>query len=77
VASTEFIKFLLFGSFWSFLLVLSAIVDIGLGLVFYFSDALTIENSPLPVSAICFIVGAFYLALAVIVALVKKKKHKP
>jgi hypothetical protein len=69
------IKHILFGNFWSFLFVLSGLVDLGIGGVSYLTGALTAKNSPLPTFVICFIVGGVYLFIGFTIAIVKKRRH--
>ena len=75
-ANTEFIKHILFGNFWSFLLILAGIVDIGIGVLSYFSGILAVRDSPLSTFLICLIVGSIYFAAGLAVAVVKYKKRK-
>jgi len=75
--NTDFIKYILFHNFWSFLFVLSGLVDIGIGAVSYFTGALSAKNSSFPTFAICFIVGSVYLAIGLGIAMAKRKKHTP
>ena len=66
---------MLFRSFWGFLLVLSGIVDVVLGIVSYFTGVLSAENSPLPTFAICLIVGSVYIAFGILIALIKERRR--
>jgi hypothetical protein len=50
-------------------------VDIGIGLVLVFTGTPFEGDSPVPVFAICLAVGALYLALGVIIALVKLQRQ--
>ena len=68
---------MLFHSFWAFLFVFSGIVNIGLGILSYFTGALSAEDSPLPTFVICLIVGSVYLAIGIAITLVKKPKRTP
>jgi hypothetical protein len=69
------IKHILFGNFWSFLFVLSGLVDLGIGVVSYLTGALATRNSPLPTFVICFIVGGVYLSVGLTIAIVKIRRH--
>ena len=69
------IKHILLHNFWSFLFVLSGLVDVGIGIVSYFTGTLTTKNSPLATSVICFIVGGVYLFVGFIIAIVKMRRH--
>lgn len=73
----ELIKHILFHNFWAFLFVLSGIVDIGIGIVSYFTGTLSIKNSSLPTFAICFIIGAAYFAIGITIGIFKMRKHTP
>ena len=67
--------FILFGNFWSFLLVLSGIVDVVIGLLVLFDVIQVVEHSFLA-AIFCFVVGAIYFSGGVIIALVKMRKKK-
>jgi hypothetical protein len=69
------VKHMLFHNFWSFLFVLSGLVDLGIGVVSYLTGTLTAKNSPLPTFAICFIVGGVYLSVGISIAIVKMRRH--
>jgi hypothetical protein len=71
--ATGLLKVILFGSFWSFLLVLSGIIDIILGLLFAIG-VFSVRESPLPISIICFIIGFIYLAAGISIGVAKKRK---
>ena len=72
----DLIKFILFHSFWSFLLILSGIVDIGLGVVSSATGVLAITNSSWSTPAVCYTVGSVYLAAGITIAVIQKRKHK-
>ncbi len=72
---TELIKHILLGNFWSFLLVLSGVVDIAIGLV-CLSGAIEVKGSPVTICAICFGMGAVYLALGVLIAVLRMRRQK-
>lgn len=69
------IRHILFHDFWSFLFVLSGLVDLGIGVVSCFTGALAVSNSPLPTFAICFIVGGVYLSVGFTIAIVRMRRH--
>lgn len=73
---TVFIKHILFENFWSFLLVLSGVVDIGIGVILVFTDGKSFSGPPLPVFVICFITGAVYLSLGIVIALVRLRRKR-
>lgn len=73
---TILIRHILFENFWSFLLILSGFVDIGIGLVLVFTDGKSFSGPPLPVYAICFITGAIYLSLGIVIALVRLRRKR-
>jgi len=69
------IKHILFHNFWSFLFVLSGLVDLGIGVVSYLTGTLTAKNSPLPTFTICFIIGGVYISIGLSIAIVKMRRH--
>ena len=69
------IKHILFRNFWSFLFILSGLVDLGIGVVSYLTGALAARNSPLPTFAICFIIGGVYLFVGLTIAIVGMRRH--
>lgn len=71
----EFLKHILFGNFWSFLLILSGIVDIAIG-VFVLTGVLPVKNHQFLIFIICLIIGMVYLAGGFTIALVKMRKTK-
>jgi len=73
--TTRLVRHILFSSFWSFILVLSGVVDAGIGLTVFFTGVSFKGRPPLPVFAICLAVGAFYLVAGVIVGLVTLKRR--
>lgn len=70
------IKHILFHSFWSFLLVLSGIVDIVVSVVLYTIGAPSVINAPFPIYLISFIVGMFYIAIGITIAFFQLKKRR-
>lgn len=70
------IKHILFHSFWSFLLVLSGIVDIIVSIVLYTTRAQSVTEAPFPIYLISFIVGMLYCAIGVTIAFFQIKKRK-
>jgi len=70
----ELLKHILFGNFWSFLLILSGITDIVIGIL-VLTGTISIKNSSLPVFLICLVTGLVYLAAGFAIAIVDKKKH--
>jgi uncharacterized membrane protein HdeD (DUF308 family) len=75
VPATGLIKHILTNNFWAFLLVLSGIVDIGLGIVFYFSEGMRENCSPLTAFLICFCIGVFYLGIGILIGVRKRRKQ--
>jgi hypothetical protein len=71
---TGLIKHILLGNFWSFLLVLSGIVDIAIGLSIL-TGLIAVKNSPFSISIVCFVIGVIYLAAGLAIALFKIKKQ--
>ena len=71
----ELIKHILFHSFWSFLLVLSGIVDIIVSIVLYFTGT-SAENAPFPVFLIAFIVGMLYIGAGITIAFFQLKRRR-
>jgi hypothetical protein len=71
--ATGLLKVILFGSFWSFLLVLSGLIDIALGLLFAIG-VFSVRESPAPIFVICFIIGSIYLAAGIAIGIAKKRK---
>jgi hypothetical protein len=71
---TNLIKYILLHNFWSFLLVLSGIIDITVGVVLFFGDWLSPEIASWKIFLICFSVGVFYLAAGVLIAVVQRRK---
>ena len=71
----ELIKHILLRNFWSFLFILSGLVDLGIGVVSYLTGALTVRNSPLPTFAICFIVGGVYFSIGLTIAIVSMRRR--
>ncbi len=73
--ATGLIRHILFENFWSFLLVLSGVVDIAIGLGLAFTGV-TFTGPQLPVFAICLITGAVYLSLGIVIAVVGRRKKR-
>jgi len=71
----KLIKYILFGNFWSFLLILSAIVDIAIGVIIL-TDVLPVKGSPLPISLVCFAIGLIYLAAGLGIAITRLRKKE-
>jgi len=71
----KLLKYILFGNFWSFLLTLSGIVDIAIG-IFVLTNIISVDSHSFLVSIICFIIGIIYLTGGFIIAMVKMKKQK-
>ena len=69
----KLLKHILFGNFWSFLLVLSGIVDIAIG-IFIFTGLFPVRNSSALILIICLIIGLVYIAAGLAIALVSIKK---
>ena len=72
-----FVKHILFHNFWSFLFLLSGLVDLGIGVVSYLTGALAAKNSPVPTFVICFIIGGIYISVGLSLAVIKLRKHNP
>jgi len=71
----KLLKHILFGNFWSFLLILSGIIDSVIG-IFVLTDIISVEDSSFPTYVICFIIGFIYLTAGLIIAIVKMRKEK-
>lgn len=71
---TALIKSILFGSFWSFLLVLSGIADLVLGL-FFGIGILSVNDPPVPMFIICLAIGFIYLAAGIFIGALKSRKQ--
>ncbi len=71
----KILKLILFGSFWSFLLVVSGIVDIGIGCCIL-SGIISVEGSALTIFLICLGIGLIYLAGGFAIAMVKNRSQK-
>ena len=69
----KIIKQILIGSFWSFLLTLSGIIDIIIGLL-VLTGIIPVDEHSVMVSIICFAVGLLYLSGGIAIAVVKVKK---
>lgn len=69
------IKEILIGSFWSFLLSLSGIIDIIIGIL-VFLDVIPVTEYSFLVSIICFGVGIIYLSGGLVIAVRRIKKKK-
>jgi len=54
--------------------VLSGIIDIIVGVVLYFGDWLSADIASWKIFLICFLVGVFYLAAGVLIAIVQRRK---
>ena len=70
----KLLKSVLFGSFWSFLLIFSGIVDIAIGIIIL-TGVLSVRHAPFPVFIVCFIVGLIYIAAGLGIAIAKIKKQ--
>jgi len=55
--------------------VLSGIVDIAIGLAFL-SGAIEVKGSPVTVFVVCFVTGAVYLGLGILIAVVRMRRQK-
>jgi hypothetical protein len=69
----KLIKYILFGNFWSFLLILSGIVDTAIGIC-VLTGIISVRNSPVPILIICFAIGFIYFAAGLAIAVIKRKK---
>jgi hypothetical protein len=75
-ALIKLIKYILFHNLWSFLFVLSGIVDMLIAVVLLFSDWLDPDEPKITVFIICFAVGIVYFAIGVIIALVYSRRQE-
>lgn len=71
----KILKEIFFGSFWSFLLSLSGIIDIIIGIL-VLVDVIPVTEHSFMVSVICFVVGMIYLSGGLIIAVRRIKKEK-
>jgi hypothetical protein len=71
----KLLKHILFGNFWSFLLVLSGVVDIAVG-IFVLTGAMRVKGSSFPVFIVCFVTGFIYLSAGLAIAVFKMRKEK-
>ncbi len=55
--------------------MLSGIVDIAIGLAFL-SGAIEVKGSPVTVFVVCFVTGAVYLGLGILIAVVRMRRQK-
>ena len=69
------IKHILFGNFWSFLLILSGVIDMAIG-VLVVTGAIFVRSSTVPVIIVCFGIGLVYLAAGLAIAIVRMKRQK-
>jgi hypothetical protein len=69
------IKHILLGNFCSFLLILSGIVDIAIG-VLILTGAISVKGHTLAVLIICFVIGFIYFAAGLAIAIVTMKRRK-
>jgi|GEM_PF-3206000 len=69
----KLLKHILFGNFWSFLLILSGIVDIVIGL-FVLTDLISVRNYSTLLFIICLIIGLVYITAGLVIALVSIRK---
>lgn len=60
--------------FFAFLFIFGGIVDIGLGIASYSTGILTDEDAPLPVYALCLIVGGVYLVAGLLLYFIKRPR---
>ena len=72
--NTGLIKYILFGNFWSFLLILSGIVDIVLGILFLTGIISVKGGSSFLVFIICLITGLVYFLGGLSIAIIQRKK---
>ncbi|OGO01330.1 MAG: hypothetical protein A2Y90_02695 [Chloroflexi bacterium RBG_13_52_12] len=73
-SQTGLIKHILLHSFWSFLLTLSGIVDIAVGVLFLVGVFSVKNGSPMMLFLICLIIGLVYFSGGVSIAIVQRKK---
>ncbi len=69
------VKHILLHNFWSFLLVISGIIDIALGIVSYFIGTPATKTSQFTTLAICSIIGFIYISIGIALAVFKIKKQ--
>jgi hypothetical protein len=70
----KLLKYILFGNFWSFLLVLSSIVDIAIGFMIL-TGIISVKDHALTAFIICLVIGLIYLAAGLTIAIVKCSKQ--
>jgi hypothetical protein len=70
----KLLKHILFGNFWSFLLILSGIVDIGIGILIL-TGVIQAEDSTFTLFLVCLIIGLVYLAAGLLIAILKSSKQ--
>jgi hypothetical protein len=75
-AIIKLVKYILFHNLWSFLFVLSGIVDMIIAVILLLGDWLDPDKPKLTVFIICFAVGVAYFTIGIIIALVFSKRQK-
>ena len=75
-ALKKLIIYILFHNLWSFLFVLSGIVDMITALVLLFGNWLDPDVPKLKIFIICFAVGIVYFAIGIIIALIFSRRRE-
>ena len=75
-ALRKLIVYILFHNLWSFLFVLSGIVDMIIALVLYFGNWLGPDEPKLKIFIICFAVGIVYFTVGIIIALIFLRRRE-
>ena len=68
------VKYILFGNFWSFLLVLSGLVDIIIGIL-VLTGVITTRSSGFPVFIVCLATGLLYFSAGLAIAIFGRRKR--
>lgn len=71
----KMLKYIFFGNFWSFLLILSGIIDLIIGTL-VITDIIHVTEHAFIAAVVAFGVGMLYLTGGIVIAWVKMKKEK-
>ena len=71
----KILKYILLGNFWSFLLILSGIIDLIIGTL-VITDTIHVTEHAFIAAVVAFGVGILYLAGGIVIAVVKTRKEK-
>lgn len=71
----KMLKYIFFGNFWSFLLILSGIIDLIIGTL-VITDIIHVTEHAFLAAVVAFGVGLLYLAGGLVIAWVKMRKEK-